>query len=115
MQDIGDETSVIVESSRPKQKSTNSNRKREASKGKKPKGKFMLVVAILQANNLTSKTKPSDVEAMYKSLEDGLGQCFSNGQGPLPCKIPAKKIHFTLDSLKYCAFVEKRKEQVQLE
>ena len=75
----------------------------------------MLATAILQANNLTSKTKPSDVEAMYKSLKDGLGQCFPYGQDPLPCKISADKIHLAPDSLKYCVFVEKRKEQVQLE
>ena len=75
----------------------------------------MLATAIVQANNLTSKTKPSDVEAMYKSLEDSLGQCFPYGQDPLPCKISADKIHLALDSLKYRVFVEKRKEQVQLE
>ena len=75
----------------------------------------MLATAILQANNLTSKRKPSDVEAMYKSLEDDLGQCFPYGQDPLPCKIPAEKIHLAPDSLKYRMFVEKRKEQVQLE
>ena len=39
----------------------------------------MFVVAIVKAKNLTSKTKPFDVEAMYKSLEDGLGQCFPYG------------------------------------
>ena len=77
--------------------------------------KLTLAAAILQANNLTSKTKPSDVEAMYKSLEDGLGQCFPYGQDPLLCKILADKIHLTPDSLKYRIFVEKRKEQVQLE
>ena len=59
--------------------------------------------------------KPSDVEAIYKSLEDGLGQCFLYGQDPFPCKISADKIHIALDSLKYHVFVEKRKEQVQLE
>ena len=84
-------------------------------RGKKPKGKLTLATTIFQANNLTSKTKPSDVEAMYKSLEDGLGQCFLYRQDPLPCKISADKIHLALDSLKYCIFVEKRKEQVQLE
>ena len=52
---------------------------------------------------------------MYKSLEEGLGQCFPYGQDPLPCKIPADKIHLAPDSLKYRVFVEKRKDQVQLE
>ena len=72
-------------------------------------------MAIFQANNLTSKTKPSDVEAMYKSLEDRLGQCFPYGQDPLLCKISADKIHLAPNSLKYHVFVEKKKEQVQLE
>ena len=74
-----------------------------------------LAAAILQANNLTSKTKPSELEAMYKSLEKGLRQCFPYGQDPLPCKISAQRIHLAPDSLKYCVFVEKQKEQVQLE
>ena len=34
---------------------------------------------------------------------------------PLPSKIPADRIHLAPDSLKYRVFVEKRKEQVQLE
>ena len=75
----------------------------------------MLAAAIVQVNNLTTKTKPADVEAMYKSLEDGLGHYFSYGQDPLLCKIPADRIHLAPDSLKYRVFVEKRKEQVQLE
>ena len=52
---------------------------------------------------------------MYKSLEEGLGQCFPYGQDPLPCKIPADQIHLAPDSLKYRVFVENRKDQVQLE
>ena len=52
---------------------------------------------------------------MYKSLEDGLGQCFPYGQDPLSSKIPTDRIHLAPDSLKYRVFVEKRKEQVQLE
>ena len=47
---------------------------------------------------------------MYKSLEDGLRQCFPYGQDPMPNKIPAVKS--TL--FKHRVFVEK-KEQVQLE
>ena len=115
MQEVGNETAVTGESSRPERKSTSASGGREASKGKKPEGKLTLMAAIVQANNLTSKTKPSDVEAMYKSLESGLGQCFPYGQDPLLCKIPAYKIHLAPDSLKYRVFVEKRKEQVQLE
>ena len=52
---------------------------------------------------------------MYKSLEDGLGQCFLYSQDPLPCRILADKIHLAPDSLKFRVFMEKRKEQVQLE
>ena len=52
---------------------------------------------------------------MDKSLEDSLGQCFLYGQDPLPCKIPTEKIHLAPNALKYRIFVEKKKEQVQLE
>ena len=52
---------------------------------------------------------------MYKSLEDDLGQCFLYRQDPAVCKIAANGIHLSLNSLKYRVFVEKRKEQVQLE
>ena len=113
--EIGDETAATRESSRPKCKSTSASGERDASRAKKGDGKLTLVAAILQANNLTAKTKPPDVEAMYKSLEEGLGQCFPYEQDPLSCKIPADKIHHAPDSLKYRVFVEKRKDQVQLE
>ena len=114
LQEASNETAITGESSWPKQKSASTNGG-QGSKGKKPEGKLTLAAAIVQANNLSAKTKPADVEAMYKSLEDGLGQCFPYGQDPLPCKIPADRIHLTPDSLKYRVFVEKRKEQVQLE
>ena len=113
--EIGDVIAVTRESSRPKRKNTSTSGEREDSKAKKVEGKLMLAVGILQANNLISKTKPSDVEAMYKSLEDRLKQCFPYSQDPLPCKISADKIHLAPDSLKYRVFVEKRKKQVQLE
>ena len=114
MQEAGDETAVTGESSRPKRKSASAGGG-QGSRGKKPEGKLTLAAAIVQANNLTAKTKQADVEAMYKSLEDGLGQCFPYGQDPLPSKIPTDRIQLAPDSLKYRVFVEKRKEQVQLE
>ena len=110
--EIGDKTVATGESSCPKHKSTSASGEREALMAKKGDGKLTLAAAILQANNLTAKTKPADVEAMYKSLEEGFGQCFLYGQDPLPCKIPADKIHLAPDSLKYRVFVEKRKDQV---
>ena len=70
---IADETAATGESSRPKRKSTSGEGEQEASKAKKSDRKLYLATAILQANNLTSKTKPSEVEAIYKSLEEGLG------------------------------------------
>ena len=112
MLEIADETAAMEESSRPKRKSTSGGGEREASRAKKSDGKLSLAAAILQANNLTSKTKPSEVEAMYKSLEEGLGQCFPYGQDPLPCKIPAQRNHLAPDSMKYHVYVEKRKDQV---
>ena len=112
--EIGDKTAATGESFHPKRKSTSAKGERDSSRTKKGDGKLTLVAAILQANNQTAKTKPADVEAMYKSLEDGLGQCFLYGQDPQPCKILADKIHLAPDSLKYRVFVEKRKEQVQL-
>ena len=74
--EIADKTAATRKSSQPKWKSTSGGGEREASRAKKSNGKLSLATAILQANNLTSKTKPSKVEAMYKSLEEGLGQCF---------------------------------------
>ena len=113
VQEASDETAVTGESSRPRRKS-GSTGGGQSSRGKKPEGKLTLGAAIVQANNLTAKTKLADVEAIYKSLEDSLGQCFPYGQDPLPSKIPAGRIHLAPDSLKYRVFVEKRKEQVQL-
>ena len=114
VQEASDETPVTGESSRPKRKSSSASGG-QGSRGKKPEGKLTLVATIVQANNLTAKTKQADVEAMYKSLEDGLGQCFPYRQDPLSSKIPTDRIHLAPNSLKYHVFVEKRKEQVQLE
>ena len=72
VQEAGDERAVTRESSRPKRKSRSASGG-QGSRGKKPEGKLTLAAAIVQANNLTTKTKPTDVEAMYKSLEDGFG------------------------------------------
>ena len=72
VQEAGDETAVTGESSWPKRKSASVGGGQE-SRDKKPEGKLTLAAAIVQANNLTAKTKQADVEAMYKSLEDGLG------------------------------------------
>ena len=93
VQEVGNEIAVTEESSRPKRKSRSASGG-QGSRGKKPEGKLTLAAAIVQANNLTAKMKPIDVEAMYKSLEDGLGQCFPYGQDLLPCKIPADRILF---------------------
>ena len=71
VQEAGDETAVTRESSRPKRKSASAGGG-QGSRGKKPEGKLTLAAAIVQANNLTAKTKQADVEAMYKSLEIGL-------------------------------------------
>ena len=72
VQEAGDKTTAIGESSRPKRKS-GSTSGGQGSRSKKLEGKLMLAAAIVQANNLTAKTKPTNVEAIYKSLEDSLG------------------------------------------
>lgn len=48
-------------------------------RSKKAPRKLTLAEAIVQANSLSSKSKPADVEAMYKTLEEGLGGCFPYG------------------------------------
>ena len=45
--EVGDETAVIGESSRRKQKSTSASGEREASRAKKVEGKLTLAAAIL--------------------------------------------------------------------
>jgi hypothetical protein len=48
-------------------------------KSRKAPKKLTLGEAILQANSLSSKSKPTKVEVMYKTLEEGLGACFPYG------------------------------------
>jgi hypothetical protein len=84
-------------------------------KSKKAPKKLTLGEAILQANSLSSKSKPTEVEAMYKTLEEGLGAYFPYGQDPILHKISADRIHLALGTMKYRTFIEKRKEQIQLE
>ena len=76
------ETIMTRESQDPRRRAVVLEESVKPLKLKKVTAKFPLGLAntILQANNLASKTKPADVEAMYKSLEEGLGQCFLYGQ-----------------------------------
>ena len=101
-QDIGNEAAVTGESSRPKRKSTSTCGEREASKEKKPKEKLTLAAAILQVNNLTSKTKPFDVEAIYKSLDNGMGNASLMGKTPCPTKFLLRKSTSYLTLPKIC-------------
>ena len=60
----------------------------------------------------------SSVEASMEQVNKEcalLGQCFPYSQDPLLYKISEDKIHLAPDSLKYRMFVERRKDQVQLE
>jgi hypothetical protein len=118
-----DETMEMEESSKkkgrkkaPESDATTSGASSEKTpKSKKAPKKLTLGEAILQANSLSSKSKPTEVEAMYKTLEEGLGACFPYRQDPIPHKINADRIHLALDTMKYRMFIEKRKEQIQLE
>ena len=114
MQETRDDIAATRKSSKPKnkRKSSSAGGEREGFRGKKFDGKISLVAAILEANNLTLKTKLADMEAMFKSLKEGLEQCFLYGHDSLPCKINVDKIHLASNSLKYCVFIEKRKEQM---
>jgi hypothetical protein len=56
-------------------------------KSKKAPKKLTLGEAILQENLLSSKSKPTEVEAMYKTLEEGIGACFPYGHDPILNKI----------------------------
>ena len=58
MLEAGNETTVTGESSLQKRKSTSASGGQEASKSKKSEEKLTLAATIVQANNLTSKTKP---------------------------------------------------------
>jgi hypothetical protein len=60
---------------------------------------------------LSSKSKPTNVEAMYRTLGEGLGACFPYEQDPIPYKISADRIHLTLDTMKYRTYIEKRKSK----
>jgi hypothetical protein len=52
---------------------------KKTPKSKRAPKKLTLEEAILQANSLSSKSKPTNVEAMYKTLEEGLRACFPYG------------------------------------
>jgi hypothetical protein len=87
---------------------------RQKRGGKKEEKKQTVAEALMLANNLTSKTKDTDVLAMYQTLEEGLGHCFPNGQRALPCQIPYNRIHIAPDEFKYRAIFRKRQDQISL-
>jgi hypothetical protein len=74
---------------------------KKTPKAKEAPKKLTLWEAIIQANALLSKSKPIDVEAMYKTLEEGLRACFPYWQDPIPYKISVDRIHLAPDTMKY--------------
>jgi hypothetical protein len=118
-----DETVETEESSKKKRRrkapesdaTTSGASGEKTPKSRKASKKLTLREAILQANSLSSKSKPTEVEAMYKTLEEGLGAYFPYGHDPIPHKISANRIHLAPDTMKYRTSIEKWKEQIQLE
>jgi hypothetical protein len=61
---------------------------------------------------LSSKSKPTNIEAMYRTLEEGLGASFPYGQEPIPEEISADYIYLAPNTMKYSVYIEKRKNQI---
>jgi hypothetical protein len=50
---------------------------------------------------LSTKTKDDEVNAIYKALEEGLGNAFPYKKRRLPRVIPSEKLFIAPDKLKY--------------
>jgi len=94
----------------------------EAGEGSRPKqkakaahGKELVLTldeALSRGNRMSTKTKDTEIDAIYKALESGLRHAFPYRKRRLPSVIPSEKLHIAPNELKYRKIAKERLGQV---
>jgi hypothetical protein len=68
--------------------------------------------ALRRRDKLSTKTRPQDIDKIYRPLEIGLADCFSYKKNRIPGSFHSKRLHIAPDSMKYREILKSRLEQV---
>jgi hypothetical protein len=68
--------------------------------------------ALRHGDKLSTKTRPQDVDKIYRTLETGLADCFMYKQNRIPATFHSDRLHIAPDSMKYRRVLKSRLEQV---
>jgi hypothetical protein len=68
--------------------------------------------ALKRGDKLSTKTRPQDIDKIYRALEIGLADCFSYKKNRIPSSFHSERLHIALDSMKYRRILKSHLEQV---
>jgi hypothetical protein len=68
--------------------------------------------ALKHGDKLSTKTRPQDIDKIYRALEIGLADCFPYKKNRIPGSFHSERLHIAPDSMKYRRILKSRLEQV---
>jgi hypothetical protein len=68
--------------------------------------------ALTCGDKLSTKTRPQDIDKIYRTLEIGLKDCFPYKKNMIPSSFYFERLHIVPDSIKYRRILKSRLEQV---
>jgi hypothetical protein len=68
--------------------------------------------ALRRGNKLSTKTRPEDIDKIYRALEIRLADCFPYKKNKIPGAFHSDRLHIAPDSMKYRRIMKSRLEQV---
>jgi hypothetical protein len=68
--------------------------------------------ALRHGDKLSTKTRPQDIDKIYRALEIGLADCFPYKKNMIPGAFHSDRLHIVPDSMKYRRILKSRLEQV---
>jgi hypothetical protein len=68
--------------------------------------------ALRRGDKLSTKTRPQDIDKIYRALEIGLADCFPYKKNRIPGAFHSDRLHIAPDSMKYRRILKSQLEQV---
>jgi hypothetical protein len=68
--------------------------------------------ALRRGDKLSTKTRPQDINKIYRALEIGLADCFPYKKNKIPGAFHSDRLHIGPNSMKYRGILKSRLEQV---
>jgi hypothetical protein len=68
--------------------------------------------ALRRGDKLSTKTRPQDIDKIYRALEIGLADCFLYKKNRIPGAFHSDRLHIAPDSMKYRKILKSRLKQV---